>query len=373
MTERFDVIIVGGGVIGSSIAFQLSKRNYKVLIVEKDKLAGRASSAAAGMLGAQSELENNSPLFEVARQSRAMFPALADELKELTGIDIELMQNGILKVAMTNEECTHIKSISAFQQAVGEKAEWLSSEQVKEKEPSISDSVLGGMFMPNDGQVSAPKLSIAFAQAATVLGAQIFEYTEVCNFLIEKGHVIGVETVNGKLYADETIVAGGAWSTQIMKHTGMKLDVYPVKGECFSVRFKGRLLKSSIFSSMGYIVPKAGGRLIIGATQKPYTFDEAVHLGSVSHLVNNAKKIISSLKDAEWDKVWAGIRPQTEDGMPYLDKHPHVNGLSIATGHYRNGILLSAYTGLHMADLLEGKEVNTNFCLDRKTIKGVHA
>lgn len=372
MNKQFDVIIVGGGVIGSSIAFQLSKRNYNVLIVEKDKLAGRASSAAAGMLGAQSELEENSPLFQIARESKTMFPALAEELKELSGIDIELVQSGILKVAMTNEECTHIKSISDFQQAAGEKAEWLSSGQVREQEPAISDSVLGGMFIPNDGQVSAPKLSIAFAQATAILGAQILEYTEVCDFLTEKGCVVGVETINGKYYADETIVAGGAWSTQIMKHTGMELDVYPVKGECFSVHFNGRLITSSIFSSMGYIVPKAGGRLIIGATQKPYTFDESVSLESVSQLMNHAKKIIPKLKDAEWEKAWAGIRPQSGDGLPYLGKHPHLKGLSVASGHYRNGILLAPITGLHMADLIEGKDINTNFCLDRKMTKEVN-
>ncbi|MGY0692733.1 glycine oxidase ThiO [Virgibacillus sp. FSP13] len=371
MKQPYDVIIVGGGVIGSSIAFQLSKRRYRVLVIEKDRTAKKASGAAAGMLGAQSELEENSPIFPIARKSRSMFPELADELKSLSGIDIELIQSGILKVAQTDEEITHLKSVAAFQQSMGEVAEWLTSVQVKEQEPALSDFALGGLFIPNDGQVNPPLFSKALAQSAAILGADFLEYTEVQDFVKENNRFVGVKTENDTFFADEIVVAGGAWSQQITEKAGLVLDTYPVKGECFSVRHYGRIVTSSIFLKNGYIVPKSGGRLIIGATQKPYSFDESVCLNGLSQLITNAMKVVPALKDAKWEKAWAGIRPQTGVGLPYMGKHPFIKGLSIATGHFRNGILLAPVTGLFMADLIEGKPVDDTFRIDRISLKEV--
>ncbi|WP_087974282.1 glycine oxidase ThiO [Oceanobacillus rekensis] len=365
MKKHYDVIIVGGGVIGSSIAFHLSKRNYRVLVVEKGALAQKASRAAAGMLGAQNEIGEDSPLLSFARKSRAMFPALAEELQFLSNINIELIQSGIIKVAQSEEEVAHLRAIAAFQEKIGEKVEWLTTKQVKEKEPELSEAVQGGLYMPNDGQVSAPLLSKALAQSAAALGTDFLEYTEVQELIQDNNRISGVRTGTDSFFASNVIVAGGAWSKDIINKTGISLETYPVKGECFSVQTHERMITSSIFSSGGYIVPKSGGRLIIGATEKPHTFDESVQLDGLYQLMAQALNIIPALKNAKWEKAWAGIRPQTGDGLPYLGEHPHVKGLFVATGHYRNGILLAPVTGLLMADMIDGKAVHHPFSINR--------
>ncbi|GAA0443866.1 glycine oxidase ThiO [Lentibacillus halophilus] len=371
MKQHYDVIIVGGGIIGNSIAYQLSKRNKHVLIIEKDGLNEKASSAAAGMLGAQSELEGDNPLFQLAQKSRAMFPELAEELQSLSGIDIELKQSGILKVAQTDDERAHLESVAALQQSMGQEAEWLSAEKIRMKEPELSDAALGGFYIPNDGQVSAPLLSQAFAQSAAVLGTDILEHMNVDDFLQEDNRIIGVKTSSDSFYAKEVVVAGGAWSNEILRKAGVSLDVHPVKGECFAVRHDQPIVSSSIFLENGYIVPKSGGRIIIGATQKPDEFDQSVQLQGVSGLIENATNIVPALQEARWENAWAGIRPQTGDGLPYIGRPPHVNGLSIAAGHFRNGILLSPITGIRVADLLEDKPIDAAFAVDRKPLETI--
>lgn len=371
MRNHYDVIIVGGGVIGSSIAFHLSERGKKVLILEKDKLARKASSAAAGMIGAQSELENNDALFQLACKSREMFPNLAQKLKSLSGIDIDFVTNGILKIAGTDEDVSILQSIISTHQGHGQEADWLSQAEVNSLEPSLSKHIKGAMYIPNDGNVSAYSFSKALAISAIELGTNVLEHTEVYDFIKEKHKVIGVKTMVGSFYATETIVAGGAWSEQLVNKMGVKLKTYPVKGECFSVRTKVNLIKRTIFSKNCYIVPKPGSRLLIGATERAHTFDESVSLQGISKLMNLALHYIPELKEVKWEKAWAGIRPQTSDGLPYLGKHPHYQGLSIATGHYRNGILLAPITGWLMAELIEGKNMDPIFKVRRNQLKEV--
>lgn len=371
MDNHYDVIIVGGGVIGSAIAFYLSEQHKKVLIIEKETLASKATSAAAGMIGAQSELEQDGPLSRLARKSREMFPELAKRLQAYTGINIGYVKNGILKVAVTEADVAAYQAIVTAQQKRGENATWMTPKQVSSHEPALSQHIKGAMYIPDDGNVSAFEFSTAFAHAAVKLGTEVLEHTEVLNLIHVNNNITGVKTTLGNFYAAETIVAGGAWSEQLTNQMGINLSTYPVKGECFSVTTKLSPIKRTIFTKHCYIVPKSGNRLLIGATEKPHTFDETVNLKDLSVLMDAAMKIIPSLKDAQWEKAWAGIRPQTADGLPYLGRHPLFQGLSIATGHYRNGILLAPITGKLMADLLDGQTIDSSFAVEPNHFKEV--
>ncbi|UFT98555.1 glycine oxidase ThiO [Radiobacillus kanasensis] len=354
MQDSYDVIVVGAGVIGGAIAYTLSKRGAKVLVLEKDHLASKASSAAAGMLAAQAELDGEGPLFPLAKKSRSMFPKLALEIKEVSGIDMELVNKGMLKVALNEQQKNDFQRIVTMQQDSGEQAEWLSGEEVKEKEPTLSEDVLGGMYLEKDGQLEARQLTLGFLKSATALGALIKENVEVKSFTYKNGKVTGVATNEGTFVSDKVIVACGAWSSQLLSNTGLSLDTYPVKGECFSVITHRPLLSSTVFSEGCYLVPKKGGRLVVGATIKPNTFNQQVTLGGISTLMDKAKILMPQIVEAEWERAWSSIRPQTVDGLPYLGHHPEYAGLLIATGHYRNGILLSPITGEVIADLVEG-------------------
>ena len=170
--------------------------------------------------------------------------------------------------------------------------------------------------------------------------------------------------------SSHVVVTGGVWSEKLISETGLQLNMYPVKGECFSVRTEAPLLTSTIFTPGCYLVPKKDGRIIVGATVVPNTFNQQVTLEGIFSLMAHAQKLVPSILQGEWEKAWTGIRPQTADGLPYLDEHPDYKGLFIATGHFRNGILLSPITGEIMADLIEGKSPAvdlSSFRLDRLT------
>ncbi|CAN7262032.1 glycine oxidase ThiO [Paenibacillus sp. LjRoot56] len=351
---RSDVIIVGGGVIGTSIAYYLAKRGQSVTLLERSQLGAEASAAAAGMLGAQSEMEDTGALFQWARQSRAMFPELSGELRELTGIDIGLVREGLLNVALSDVQEQELRAREKLQRAAGEKAQWLSAAEATAIEPALSGATRGALYLPEDGQVDAPLLAAAFAQAAQVLGAKVQPFAQVQGLLTAQERVIGVLTAAGPLYSDHVVVAAGTWSGQLLGSIGIELPMYPVKGECFSVRMPKPLLKKTLFSPGCYIVPKAGGRLVVGATVVPNSYDRKVSLSGLAELMDRARGLMPLLGDAEWEKAWSGLRPQTGDGLPYIGKVPTVKGLYTACGHYRNGILLSPITGRVLADLIVG-------------------
>lgn len=356
MNRTYEAIVVGGGVIGGSVAYSLAKRGMEVLLLEKDSLAGQASGAAAGMLGAQAELEGEGPLFQLAKTSRAMFNGLADELKIASGIDIELVNKGMMKLALTDREQQEHRRILEVHRQNDELAELLTGDEARRREPALANEVMGALYLERDGQVAAPQLALGFLKSAEALGSVIKEDVEVHSFHSSKGKIIGVATTEGDFMSDNIVVTGGAWSESLLMEMGLPLITHPVKGECFSVRTEVPLLSSTIFSSGCYLVPKKGGRIIVGATVIPNTFNQQTTVKGISLLLENAKKLVPSIEEAEWEGAWAGIRPQTADGLPYMGEHPDYDGLFIATGHYRNGILLSPITGEVMADLIEGKK-----------------
>lgn len=354
MGKHADCIVIGGGINGNAAAYFLAKRGYKVAVLEAGRIAGKASGAAAGMLGAQTELTEDGPLFEFARRSRAMFPAVIAELEELSGVHIGYINQGMYKVARTPEEAEELQKLVEFQRHCGEQADWLSTAELREREPAVSEQLLGAMHIARDGQVQSYELSLAFARAATALGVEIHEYTAVREWMLEDGKAVGVRTGRGDFYAGAFVAAGGAWSRDLLADTGLELPVTPVKGECVSVISSAPLIKGSIFSHGCYIVPKSSGKLLIGATVKPDSWDEQVSSGAVLHLLEQAQRLIPELVHAVWDRAWAGIRPLSGDGLPYLGAHPDYSNLYIAAGHFRNGILLAPATGELMACLVEG-------------------
>ncbi|WP_160719431.1 glycine oxidase ThiO [Bacillus sp. USDA818B3_A] len=372
MKNSYDVAIIGGGINGSSIAYQLSKIGKRVVIIERNQLAREASSAAAGMLAAQAEIEEDGPFFQLALKSQALFPALSKELFELTGMDIEFVQHGMIKIAENERMAKEVQQQAAFQSNWDPDIEWLDTHSLRELEPSLSPSIAGGMYLPNDGHVHPAKLSQAFAAGAKNLGAAILENTEVLAFIYEQDRIIGVKTTAGNIHCNQVVLATGAWASKLMQETGLDIKVYPVKGECFSVKTNSPIINRTIFSDKRcYLVPKLNGEIYIGATQVDNTFDKKVTPEGIARLVERAVQLVPQIKDAPWERVWAGVRPQTGDGLPFIGEHPLWKGLFIAAGHYRNGILLSAVTGTLVADLLEGRpdeNLLSAFRIDRNKV-----
>ncbi|AZB44176.1 glycine oxidase ThiO [Bacillus sp. FJAT-42376] len=357
--NKYDVCIIGGGVMGCSAAYELSKKGYKTVILEKGKAGQESSGAAAGLLGVQAEWDEYDPLFDLARKSRAMFPDLSKELREVSGIDIGYEEKGIYKIAETEEELAALEKTAVWQSETGEPAELLTRKDLLKQEPLLSNHVTGGVYYPKDGHVIAPALTKAFEQSALHYGTEIFEYTTVEKIIVENGKTAGVRA-NGRIFhADTVLIAAGAWSSAFLKSFNLLYETYPVKGEIISVLSKKKLVGSPLYKHGFYIVPKRGGRYIIGATVKERDFTKEVSLTGMSSLMETAKRILPSIENANFEKAWSGFRPQSASKDPYMERHPEVKGLYACTGHYRNGILLSPAAGKMMLELMEREPVLT--------------
>jgi glycine oxidase len=208
-------------------------------------------------------------------------------------------------------------------------AEWLTLSQALEREPALSNHILGAMYFPEEGQVLAPELSTAYVKAAAVHGAKIREYAEVKSLLITNGKVKGVITNEETIHGDQVIMAAGVWGNQLLAQTGLSLNVYPVKEECFSVVTRKPLIQSTIFSHGCYLVPKQR-RIVVGATMIEHSFDRSVSMEGLFTLMSKAKELLPSIVTAQWEKNWAGLRPQTIDRLPYLGEAPNLKELFIA-------------------------------------------
>ena len=353
MKKNYDAIIIGGGVNGCSIAFQLGKRGYKTAIIEKNTIGAESSGAAAGMLGAQAEFGTNDVYFQYACKSRELFPELMHELEEVTGMRAGYKENGMLKVACTHKETYQLRQMEKMQKQAKQEVHWLSKQDVQKLEPQLSEKIQGALYIPNDGQVRADELTIALSRAALNKGADLYEFTEALSLIKDDDRVKGVKIDRGNLYANEVIIAAGVWSDRFVEG----LPMIPVKGEILSVRMENMPMNRTLHAANFYIVPKAGGSIYIGATETEGAFDKKVRAHSIQSLLEKAHTLVPELESAEFEGAWSGVRPQTVDGMPYIGRGEK-EGLWLATGHFRNGILLSAITGEWMASLIAGESTN---------------
>ncbi|MGP7818326.1 glycine oxidase ThiO [Niallia sp. 01092] len=350
MKQKFDVVVIGGGIIGCSIAYHLAKEKINIAVFESEKVGGKSTSAAAGMLGAHSEYKEFEKLYSFVRSSQLSYHTLSDEIKELCGIDIELKKGGIMKLAFTEEDKQELQPILSLPTV-----EWMSTEEVINKVPVVH-SILGAAYLKEDVHVTPASACNGFSKAAQHFGASIFEYTQVLDIKKQSSHY-EISTTTGKVEANFVVVASGAWSNYFFQQLGLSNQIIPVKGECLAVINEGMALKHTIFYKQHYIVPRNNNKLVIGATQKWNDWNEKTTVGGLEEIMNKAKAVLPSVTEMKIDSYWAGLRPRTFDGYPFIGSHPEDENIFFATGHQRNGILMAPATGQMIKDLIVGNQV----------------
>lgn len=352
-----DVLIIGGGLIGLSLARELNRRGAgRIAVADKGEPGRESSYAAAGMLAVQAETDRADGFFEFCRESRTLYRDFAGELNEETGIDVEFDDSGTLYLAFTGIDVLEIRHRYDWQSRAGLAVERLSASETRKLEPFVSPDVAESLFFPNDCQVENRRLLTALVRYAETNGIAIRTGFEAHELVFESGRVAGVRSGDQEIRAHVTVLATGAW-TSLIKADGLKMPpVSPVRGQMIGFQTAKRLFSKVIYSPRGYLVPRADGRILAGATVEDAGFDASVTEGGVAALRERAFEIAPSLAGLAVADSWAGLRPYAPDGHPVIGTFPGVANLVVATAHYRNGILLAPLTARILADLIvDGK------------------
>ncbi len=369
--HRPHVAIIGAGVIGLGIAWRLAPR-ASVTVFDRGHAGKGASYAAAGMLAACCEAEpGEEALVALGRDSQARWPAFAAELSVASGIDVDLRQEGTLVLALTADDQAEIAHRLEFQRRLDLPLEWLSAAATRVREPHLTGKMAGALFSPQDHQVDNRKLARALRVAAEGAGVVIHEHRAVREILSRGGRTTGVLLEDGTIAAaDKVVLAAGAWSRGIAGLTAdQRPPVRPIKGQMLALRMDPRapLLHHVLWAPGAYLVPRHDGRLIVGATVEERGFDDTITAGGVLALLDAAWRAVPAVEELPIDEIWVGHRPGSRDDAPILGPGP-LDNLFYATGHHRNGILLTPVTADAMARLILDDAVDpaiTPFGLER--------
>lgn len=354
--RKSDVLIIGGGVIGLSLARELHKKGvHRIAVIDRGTCGREASYAAAGMLAPHAETDRIDPFFRFCSESNKLYPGFAAELLEETGVDIELDRAGTLYLALTERDSEELRRRYEWQTTAGLNVERLTAPETRKAEPFVSPDVRESLFFPDDGQVENRKLIEALLEYARLNDIEIREGVEVSGVLADGSRVLGVETRDEKLFAETTVVATGAWTSLIkLGLNALPVNVKPIKGQMIAFHTAKKLFQKVIYSPRGYIVPRSDGRILAGATVEDAGFDKETTEAGIDYLRGTAGEISPSLGSLEISEKWAGLRPFAADGLPVIGRLAGYENLILATAHFRNGILLAPITAKIVADEIAG-------------------
>ncbi|MGH2496895.1 MAG: glycine oxidase ThiO [Ktedonobacteraceae bacterium] len=369
MPSVTDVVIVGGGVIGCSIAYHLRKAGVSVTVVEQGEIGAEASSAAAGLLAPLGSLAGPGPFADLLLASFALFPALAPELEDVSGIRMEYERTGALRVVRNPKNVSNLRKRMKAWQPLGLQMRWLTGEEARQLEPTLAPDVCAALYAPEESQVKASQVVKAFGQAAANLDAKLLSHTRITGIQQQHGRVTAIVTSQGDSIAcHHLVVATGAWSAQWSEWLDIQLAVVPQRGQILALRQPAPPLRHIIFGEAAYLAPKQDGTVVAGATKEEVGFDKQLTAGGVAWLLSTANRLIPSLEQSAIESMWAGLRPKTPDNLPILGPAPGWENVTLATGHGSVGIMLSAITGQTLAELLvtgAAPELIRPFALER--------
>jgi glycine oxidase len=344
MSQTREVVIVGAGVVGCAIAFLLAERGVRVVVLERSVPGSEASSAAAGMLAAQMEAHEDSTTFELALHSRDRFARWAEMLREETGIDVEHRRCGIVDVALDEVRLEEIGRHARWQKDRGLLVELLDREALLGLEPSVSPEAIGGAWFERDARVDPPRFLRALRIAAERRGAEFRSGHVVRRVVIDGDTCRGVELEGGQVVgAEKVVIAAGPWSSLIPGVPLAPQEVRPARGQIVELLGQMPLLRRCVWGPGIYMAPRDDGRLLLGATVEFVGFEKIVTAGAVHDLLHAGIAVVPGIRGLELSRSWSAFRPFTADGKPRIGA-TSLEGLVLATGHFRNGILLSPIT-----------------------------
>lgn len=352
MVRPLDIIVVGAGVVGCAVAYELARRGASVQIVEERTAGMGATHAAAGILAPHIEMSSPTAFLDLAVRSLNLFDDFIARTQADSGISVLYRRTGTLQVATSEDGMRELRNAAARLEAQHVVLGLLDAQTVLAEEPHLSHDVVGGLVVPLHGFVAAGELIRALAGAARRHGAQVIEGSRVRRIVAAGGDVT-VETDRGPLAGSAVVLAAGSWSGRIeIAGLPARAPVRPVRGQLLRLSWKGPMLRRVIWSDRCYLVPWDDGTLLVGATVEEAGFDERTTVAGVRDLLESACEIAPGAWTAGFVDARAGLRPATTDLLPIIGASRVLPNLMYATAHYRNGILLAPVTAALVADAM---------------------
>jgi glycine oxidase len=350
---RSDVVVIGAGIQGSSVALRLAEAGRAVVVLERAVPGAEASSAAGGILSPGVEAAEPGPFYALCRASLARYPDFARQVEAASGVGLSYRTLGTLEIALDDD---HAKILAARAEKIlahGLPVEVLDAAALHRLEPGVSGEARGALFFGDEATLDPRALARAVYVAAARAGAS-FVTGQVRRIVVEGGRASAVEHESGRIDAGAVVLAAGSWSLLVEGHGLPPGSVRPVRGQIAVLDTRPPLLSRAIFSGHGYVVPRPDGRILTGSTMEEVGFEKAVTAAGLRHVLGVAMDIAPSLGRAPVVETWSNFRPASPDGQPILGPGP-VQGLYYATGHTRNGILLAPVTADAIAAAVLGR------------------
>ena len=345
-----DCLIIGGGIIGLLTARELAAEGATVTVVEREPAAGRESSwAGGGILSPLQPWRAPEPVLALARWGQTRYAELAQQLQDETGTDAEWTQSGMLCLDIDEQA-----EALAWAARGNTEVQVLAKFALKMREPAVSDSVASALWLPEVAQIRNPRLLRGLLQALLKHRVRLLTQCEVTGLRHEQGQVTGVDSTRGRISADTVIVAGGAWSGQLLAGLAPKLDITPVRGQMLLWRTKPGLVQRIVVQQEYYLIPRRDGCVLAGSTVESAGFDKSTTQSSLNELKQASINMVPALAYSKVEQHWAGLRPGSPLGVPYIGAHPALKGLYVNAGHFRNGLVLAPASARLLADLVRG-------------------
>jgi glycine oxidase len=341
-----DILVIGGGIIGCSLAIELARSHQRIVVVERGHAGCAASSAAAGLLAPTLASAPPAPLAELCYQSASIYEAWLNELHLHA---VGFCRPGILAAWIDADEAARARQCLADYARPGRRAEWLSGSDVRKQEPALQPAVAGATFYPDDAQVNPARLVRQVARAAELAGIQIRENEPVVKFTREGERITGVHTATNLYRPGLVVLTAGAWSGDAIASAGVSLPTRPVKGQVLLADCRVAPVHRPLHVGDTLFVPRPDGRLVIGVTVEEAGYDDRVTLNGVRTLLEGACSLVPSVGQLTLRRAWAGLRPATPDELPYMGPVQPLRNLWVSTGHFRKGILLAPICARLMA------------------------
>ena len=352
-TQDVDVLVIGGGVIGCAVAFELAEAGMRVRLLDGRRPGAGASQASAGVLAPYVEGHDSRPLRELGRRSLDLYEAFVARAVERSGLAVEFARCGTLEVAVTDADVARLqraRTMIAAEQVAGQ---WLEDQALRAAEPSLHAGALGALRIPSHAAVNVPAMTAALAAAAVARGAEVATGVAATSVARGAGGLV-VQTSGGPVHAAQVVLAAGAWAAALAPAGADPMPVWPVRGQLLCLATPPGTLRHIVWASDVYLVPWSDGTVLVGATSEHVGFDERATARGVAQLLNAATALVPALADATFVEARRGLRPGSPDDLPYIGRSEVLPGLIYACGHYRNGALLAPLTAALVRQLAQG-------------------